>query len=209
MADKNSGPSMSAEAEIIEELPKEQRIDKLIKLERKARKHEETIAANNISLSLYSLLAKNKDKYVDNVINHRDTGIYTRVRALISKYESVMSANEDYKSTPGIIAELKRAYNYLFCQRLDSLFNRCSELLWKIAIINSDIEYLYSLFKNSSIIWRVNSTPDKELTFASELVNMVTPTNVASGEVKYLQVRISVLSNSYLSGNDDLVVADQ
>ncbi len=209
IADRNSGSYIAAEAEIYEDLPRKQKIDKLIKLERKARKHSETITANNISLNLYSLLGKSKDKYVDTVINHHDTGTYTRVRALISKYESVLSAEEYFRITPEIIAELKRAYNYLFCQRLDGLFNRCSELLWRIAVFNSDVEYLYALFKNSSIIWRVNSTPDKELVFANELVNITTPARIANGESQYLQVRIRVLRNGYEIVNDDSVVSEQ
>lgn len=208
LANKNSGYAMSAEAEIIEELPNEERINKFIKLERKARKHKETITANNISLRLYSLLSKNKDKYVDVVINSRETGFYTRVRGLISKYESVISKNEYEKITPDVITELKRAYNYLFCQRLDSLFNRCSELLWRIAMKKSDLGYLYYLFKSSSIVWRVNSTPERELLFANELVSIVTPTHIEMGDAQYLQIRISVLSNNFLP-SDDNVVSEQ
>lgn len=209
LADKNSGIYISAEAEIFEDLPKSQKIDKLIKLERKARRHKETTTANNISLRLYSLLGNSKDQYVDNVINHKDTGIYTRVRALVSKYESVMLAEEYFRFTPEVVAELKRAYNYLFCQRLDGLFNRCSELLWRTAVFNSDLEYLYKLFKSSSIIWRVNSTPDKELIFANELVSITNPARLANGEVQYLQIRISVLSNGFETVDDDFVVSEQ
>ncbi|PJX32698.1 hypothetical protein CWM53_08755, partial [Klebsiella sp. A-Nf5] len=158
---------------------------------------------------LYALLSNNKDQYVDNVINHSETGLYTRVRALISKYESVLEAEEYFRFTPEVIAELKRAYHYLFCQRLDGLFNRCSELLWRIAVDNSDLEYLYRLFKSSSIIWRVNSMPEKELIFASELVSITTPTKLANGEVEYLQIRIRVLRNSYEPENDDSIVCEQ
>lgn len=209
IAEKNSGLYLSAEAEICEDLPQSRKIDKLIKIERKARKHKETSAANNISLRLYALLGKSKDQYVDTVINHSETGLYTRVRALISKYESVLAAEEYSRFTPGVIAELKRAYHYLFCQRLDGLFNRCSELLWKIAVVNSDLEYLYTLFKSSSIIWRVNSMPEKELIFASELVSITTPTRLANGEVQYLQIRIRVLRSGYESDNENSVVSEQ
>lgn len=209
IANKNSSFVMAAESELLEELPKEQRVDKLIRLERKARKLKEITTANNISLRIYSLLSCNRDKYVDAVINHKETGIYTRVRGLVSKYESMVVADEYEKITPEVVNELKRAYHYLFCQRLDSLFNRCSELLGKIAINQGDVEYLYSLFKSSSIIWRVNSTPEKELIFATALVNTVKPENIEQGEVQYLQIRISVLSSNYQSGNDDSVVAEQ
>ena len=209
MADKNSGIYISAEAELCEDLPKGDKINKLIKLERKARRHKETSVANNISLHLYSLLGNSNDKYVDTVINHKETGIYTRVRALVSKYESVLEAEEYFRITPEVVAELKRAYNYLFCQRLDSLFNRCSGLLWRIAVFNRDLEYLYALFKSSSIIWRVNSMTDKELIFASELVNIASPTRLANGEVQYLLIRISVLQSDCEPGHDDSVVSEQ
>lgn len=209
IAEKNSGLYLSAEAEISEDLPLSRKIDKLIKLERKARKHKETLTANNISLRLYALLGKSNDQYVDSVINHSETGLYTRIRALISKYESVMAAEEYFRFTPEVIAELKRAYHYLFCQRLDGLFNRCSELLWRVAVANSDLEYLYTLFKSSSIIWRVNSMPEKELIFANELVGITTPTQLANGEVQYLQIRIRVLRSGYESDNDDTVVSEQ
>ena len=209
IADKNSGIYLSAEAEICEDLPRSTKINKLIKLERKARRHNETSTANNISLRLYSLLGNSNDQYVDTVINHNETGLYTRVRALVSKYESVLGAEEYFRITPEIVAELKRAYNYLFCQRLDGLFNRCSELLWRIAVINSDLEYLYTLFKSSSIIWRVNSMPEKELIFASELVNITTPAQLANGEVQYLQIRISVLRSGCDPAPDDSVVSEQ
>lgn len=207
IAAKNSGMYLSAEAEICEDLPQSNKIDKLITLERKARKNKETSTANNISLRIYALLGKSKDLYVDKVINNSETGLYTRIRGLISKYESVMAAEEYFRFTPGVVAELKRAYHYLFCQRLDGLFNRCSELLWRIAIANSDLEYLYTLFKSSSIIWRVNSMPEKELIFASELVSITTPTRLANGEAQYLQIRIRVLRSE--SDNDDSVVSEQ
>lgn len=209
IADNNSGMYLSAEAEIYEDLSKSHQIEKLKKLERKARKHKETSTANNISLRLYALLSNNKDQYVDNVINHSETGPYTRVRALISKYESVLEAEEYFRFTPEVVAELKRAYHYLFCQRLDGLFNRCSELLWRIAVSNSDLEYLYMLFKSSSIIWRVNSMPEKELIFASELISITTPTQLANGEVEYLQIRIRVLRNSHQTEIDNSVVSEQ
>lgn len=209
IADKNSGIYLSAEAEFYEDLPKSLKVDKLIKLERKARKHKETSTANNISLRLYALLSNNKDKYVDNVINHSETGHYTRVRALIYKYESVLESEEYFRFTPEVLDELKRAYRYLFCQRLDGLFNRCSELLWRIAVSNSDLEYLYMLFKSSSIIWRVNSMPEKELLFANELASITTPTKLAYEEVQYLQIRIRVLRSNYEPENDDSIVSEQ
>ncbi|HEY2452399.1 MAG TPA: hypothetical protein VGI71_07220 [Scandinavium sp.] len=209
IADINSGIYLSAEAEICEDLPKSTKINKLIKLERKARKHKETTTANNISLRLYSLLGNSNDQYVDNVINHSETGLYTRIRALVSKYESVLAAEEFFRITPEVIVELKRAYNYLFCQRLDGLFNRCSELLWRTAVFNSDLEYLYTLFKSSSIIWRVNSMPEKELVFASELVSITTPTRLVNGEVQYLQIRIRVLRSGCVPDHDESVVSEQ
>jgi len=131
------------------------------------------------------------------------------VWALISKYESVLKSEEYFRFTPEVVAELKRAYHYLFCQRLDGLFSRCSELLWRIAVSNSDLEYLYMLFKSSSIIWRVNSMPEKELIFASELVSITTPTKLTNGEVEYLQIRIRVLRSNYEPENDDSVVSEQ
>ncbi|HEN4999189.1 TPA: hypothetical protein U6I48_004757 [Klebsiella aerogenes] len=209
VADRNSGIYLSAEAEICDALPKSTKINKLKKLERKARKHKETATANNISLRLYSLLGNSNDQYVDTVINHSETGLYTRIRALVSKYESVLAAEEYFRITPEVVVELERAYNYLFCQRLDGLFNRCSELLWRTAVFNRDLEYLYTLFKSSSIIWRVNSMPEKELVFANELVSITTPTRLASGEVQYLQIRISVLRSDCEDENDDSVVSEQ
>ncbi|WP_390224620.1 hypothetical protein [Brenneria goodwinii] len=208
IAEKNSGFAISAEAELLEELPRGEKIDKLIRLERKARKHKEITTANNISLRIYALLSSNRDQYVDSVINNKETGVYTRVRGLVSKYESVVSADEYEKITPEVVNELKRAYHYLFCQRLDNLFNKCSELLWKIAINKGDVKYLYTLFKSSSIIWRVNSAPEKELMFATALVSIVKPTHIEPGEAQYLQIRISVLSNHSQSG-DDSVVSEQ
>lgn len=209
VADKNSGIYLSAEAEICDALSKSTKINKLKKLERKARKHKETATANNISLRLYSLLGNSNDQYVDTVINHSETGLYTRIRALVSKYESVLAAEEYFRITPEVVVELERAYNYLFCQRLDGLFNRCSELLWRTAVFNRDLEYLYTLFKSSSIIWRVNSMPEKELVFANELVSITTPTRLASGEVQYLQIRISVLRSDCEDEYDDSVVSEQ
>ncbi|EOX9113636.1 hypothetical protein ACPW90_003461 [Providencia rettgeri] len=209
MADKNSNFAMSAESEMIEQLPRENKIDKLIKLEKRARKYNETITANNISLRIYSLLSSNRDRYVDSVINNNKTGIYTRVRGLVSKYESTILDGAYDKITTEVINELKRAYDYLFCQRLDSLFNRCSDLLWKIAAHNGDVSFLSYLFKNGSIIWRVNSATEKELLFANALISIVNNAHMELGEVQYLQVRISVLSGSNQSEFEDSVVSEQ
>ncbi|WAT06106.1 SIR2 family protein [Rouxiella badensis] len=209
IANKNTGYAMSAEAELIEEYPRDQRVNKFIRLERKARKNLEIITANNISLSIYTLLSNKRDKYVDSVINHRETGVYTRVRGLLCKYESILSEGEYESITPKVVDDLKHAYDYLFTQRLDSLFNKCSELLWNIAINTGDVGYLYTLFKSSSIIWRVTSAPEKELVFANALVDFIKPSHIEQDEVKYLQIRISVLSNNFQSGHDDSVVAEQ
>lgn len=197
IADTNSGELIHAEVIIVEHLISvDVQIKKLKALNKKARKYGFITVANNICLKLFSLTNYNNEHFVDAVIDSKESGIYSKVRALVSKYE-VLISNGNYDSIKkSDYTDLVQANYYLFTQRLDGLFNRCSSVLWKIAIHFSDIDSLEYLFRLKSIIFRVTLARDKELRYADELYSIREGSMQAyTGQTQdYLSARLKFLN---------------
>jgi len=173
VADSSSGEFIHAEVIIAEQINSvDVKIKKLKALNKKARRYGFITAANNICLKLFSLTEINNEHFVDAVIASKESGTYSRVRALVSKYEELVSNGSFDSIKKSDYAELVQANYYLFTQRLDGLFNRCSSVLWKIAIHFRDIDSLEYLFRLKSVIFRVTLARDKELRYAEELRNI-------------------------------------
>ncbi|MHB2112049.1 hypothetical protein ACX64N_16275 [Raoultella planticola] len=191
-APKSSYYYINAECHLAENLSKETLIKKLISLEKKARGYGYNILANNISIRLQQLLPSTSFKYINKVIDDNVT-VYTKARALLMKYEELLHRGDIDAINPSELRELLTIYEYLFSQRLDDLFNRCTDVLWQITKKLGDIAGLYHLFKRGSVIWRVTSLYEKELYYAQDLNNLKITQIIILDDVKYLSIRLNFL----------------
>ncbi|MDY4323703.1 SIR2 family protein [Pectobacterium brasiliense] len=189
---KSSVYLMNAESYLAETLPKEMKIKKLISIEKKARSYGYNILANNISIRLQNLLPSTSFEYIKKVIDDNVT-VYTKARALIIKYEELLRRGDIDKIHSAELRELTIINDYLFSQRLDTLFNRCTDVIWKVMKEIGDISGLYYIFKRGSVIWRVTSLYEKELYYAQDLNNQKITQVILLDDAKYLSIRLSFL----------------
>ncbi|MBH2666749.1 SIR2 family protein [Serratia marcescens] len=191
-AAKSSGFYINAESYLAEGLSEKSKIKKLISLEKKSRSNGYNVLANNISIRLQQFLSGESFKYLDKVIND-ENGVYTKARALLLKYEGLMERGAIDKIDLSALRELRGVYDYLFSQRLDDLFNRCTEVLWQLMKSYGDVDGLYYLFKRGSVIWRVTSLYDKELKYAQDLNDQNFVQISVLDDAEYLVVRLNFL----------------
>ena len=138
-------------------LPVKEKIEKLKFNEKKARRLKYFTTANNILLILNRYL-KNHEKLTSiNTILSSEKSTYNTCRAKIIKYEILLESGQVDKITEKSIDELKDIYNYLFFQGLESLFNRCHELLWEIAVHRKINDLIENIFFQGILIWRLNN----------------------------------------------------
>lgn len=193
IAPKSSSYYINAEVHLADELSHGKRVNKLISLEKKSRAAGYNTLANNISIKLHYLFSGSSFKYIDNAIKN-EGGVYTKARALLVKYEELVRCGEFEKIDAEGVRELKAVYDYLFLQRLDELFNRCTDVLWQLMKAYRDVNGLYYLFKRGSVIWRVTSSYDKELEYAKELNEQQFDISGGGDDMKYLSIRLSFLA---------------
>ncbi|MFB3240354.1 SIR2 family protein [Aeromonas salmonicida] len=158
---KNSYFRLLGESILADKLDIESKIKKLIALEKKARGCNETTLANNISLELASLEPKSQDTYINKVIDS-NPGTYSMVRAMLKRLKIVLDKSQNATLSRNDKSKLLEAYNYLFTQRIDGLFNKCHDLIWKVFINENDTASLFNLITTSSLVWRVNGDINRE-----------------------------------------------
>ncbi len=88
------------------------------------------------------------------------------------------------------------AYNYLFSQRIDGLFNDCHDLIWKVLTNRDEIDDLFIFFDRSSLVWRVSGNQDKEKTYLLNIKNIIDeePQRFNKIRVEHIQNRLALLS---------------
>lgn len=194
IAEKNSYRRFLAESILAERINGSGKVEKLRRLEKKARNHNETTIANNISLNLAVLDPVSTDRYINAVLASEKSG-YTRVRAILKKMEGLLSDPKTIRITSKDIINLSECYKYLFIQRMDGLFNRCHALLWRALLIESRFEELFEVFLSSSLVWRISGHTDKERAYNKEIIDVLdVHSKTYPAYIAYLYRRSSVLS---------------
>lgn len=158
----NSNLYIIADVTLSSSLPTKERIEKLKFNERKARRLQYYTTANNLLLLLNRYLKSSEKLTAINTILSSEKSSYNACRAKIIKYEILVERGEFDKITDKSILELKDIYNYLFFQGLESLFNRCHELLWEIAVQRKINDLIESIFFQGVLIWRLNNDAESE-----------------------------------------------
>lgn len=193
-SEKNSYRRFLAESILAEKIGGSEKVEKLRKLEIKARNYNEITIANNISLDLAALDPVSTDRYINAVLNSEKSD-YTWVRAILKKMEGLLSDPQNIRITSKDIINLSECYKYLFIQRIDGLFNRCHALLWKALLIESRFDELFEVFLSSSLVWRISGHTDKEQTYSKKIIDVLdVHAKTYPVYIAYLYRRSSVLS---------------
>lgn len=192
----SQGQWIFAESILAHDLPKDEVIPRLKFLFNKAKKKKANDVANNIALKLYKLLPHKAEGIIDYVIDNDPTE-YTRVRAYVNKYEDIVNNNNFEKLDQNALSHLTYSYDYLFSQRQIGLFNRCTSILWAVYEQISELNLMYSLFRKSSILWRLDASFEKEYEYAKGLFYLERKLVKDLNGFEYLEYRYNYLSNLY------------
>jgi hypothetical protein len=65
--------------------------------------------------------------------------------------------------------QLINAYHFVFNERFSSLFDRCHAALWKSFSDNEDKTNLLTLFRHSSLFWRLRGQESRETKYLRDL----------------------------------------
>jgi hypothetical protein len=172
--DRHSNHALQAHTLILEIEAEENSRAKLVKIQRDARKRGANVVANNIALSLaYS--TPDSAELEASLIEVRDTAdkeqdYYNSARSAVQL--ATLYSNREVALPTEALGDLIRAYQYLFGQRLTSLFDSAHALLWDEFESIRDIPNLLTLFKHSSFNWRLDNKEEKEKSYASRLITM-------------------------------------
>lgn len=122
-----------------------------------ARKKGCNTVANNIALELADITsdAHQKSLLLETALKsgQSDQDHYNFVRALLRIARQ--SFDETGTLSRQLFDDCVRAYSYLHNQRLDSLFESCHMLLWDVFKLRGDEGNLLTLYRYSSLVWRL------------------------------------------------------
>jgi tetratricopeptide (TPR) repeat protein len=199
--DRNSASALQAQVIIAEQIEDAaERTAALRRLLRTALKGSHTVTANNIRLTLaqeekddekaFTLL---KEVQAPAAAGSHD--FYNNVRAAVE-----LAERRSRSSGLGDAERLRLidAYQFLYSERLVTLFDRCHELLWNEFERSGQIANLLNLFRHSSFIWRLSGRESMEARYLARLVRMVQDV-VESGHIRgsrdgaYFVVRMSLI----------------
>jgi tetratricopeptide (TPR) repeat protein len=171
--DRYSGPALQGQT-ILVDLTEEsaQREQKLERLEALSRKRGALVVANNIALSR----AEDADGEPDRVRSilgrvlqsaGNSEDFYNETRAMIGLSELALNAGERLSDADQ--SRLIGSYHFLFNERFSSLFDRCHAALWKTFSARNDLNNLLSLFRHSSLVWRLRGHEKMEKKYLGQL----------------------------------------
>jgi tetratricopeptide (TPR) repeat protein/predicted MPP superfamily phosphohydrolase len=197
LSGKNTSRALHAESIITSlTLEGEERLERLIRMERIARRHKHFSVANNIALDIVRASTDTAERVrrLDDVLKSEDED-YTKARAIVQKARVLLERGDDARLNNDDLAILARAYSYLHAQRMSGLFDACHELLWQAFEREGQIGKLLQLFRHTSFIWRIRGEEAKEATylqkFDQNLVAHVESSSVALiFEVQYYRRRV-------------------
>lgn len=143
----------------------------LVDLEQEARKKSWESHANDLAIIL-STLAPNEHKIelLDRVIFSNEDG-RNKYRAVVSKGKLLMKWN--MLDRMSVIDEclLAKAYQYFHAQRMAE-FAECHKVFWALLEKKGRLAALYSLFRHSSFIWRLEGNLQNERIYLEKLAHI-------------------------------------
>ncbi|MFM1356545.1 SIR2 family protein [Yersinia enterocolitica] len=195
LVNRHTPQYFNAESILAQEFETDKRIAKLKNLEKRSRRLGHTLSANNIVFSLADEVNTPEEaiKLYEKITTTENDG-YTKIRSFLRKINIILNNKPSSDISLQDKIFLYKAYSYLFNQRLDNLLESCHGILWRIFTDQKDYQSLVNLFKYSSLIWRLNSNSDTELSYARQLkaTNFDTGNNTEE-LINYAQARLQLL----------------
>ena len=194
--------AMQAESLLLQLSPEDpERLQKLKKLEARARGKKAVTVANNIA---YFLANNTPGQFSEKRAKlrtiaasaKRNNDPYSAAQAIVAIAD--LAKNDTEGLTSQELSGLIEAYHYLYNERIGSLFHRCHDGLWRHFYQQSDIENLLRLFRHSSFIWRIYGEESRErpcIEQISSLGSREIPTESTEGA--YLMMRAERLRISF------------
>lgn len=136
-----------------------------------ARKKRCNTVANNIALELADAASDSEQRktHLRSVAEsgRADKDHYNFVRALLRIAR--LAINESGALTRQQFDDCARAYSYLYNQRLNRLFETCHSILWDVFKARGDEQNLLTLYRHSSLVWRLRRKTVIEQKYRDEL----------------------------------------
>jgi len=195
---KQGSAGFQAESIIIEaEAPSPDRTRRLKELEEKARKKKFFVVADNLALVLAdeAKTAEESSAFLQKVISSADgeVAFYNASRAVIKVVETKQKEKKPLSDFE--IQRLIDTYQFLLNERVPWMFDRVNASLWKAFVERNWFDNLLSLYRYSSIIWRLRGTEQKEESYLQVLLTIrhqLEPLLLLnSKEAQYFQARIA------------------
>jgi hypothetical protein len=194
--DRHSPSSLQAQAIILEfEEDLLLRERKLAAHEAKCRRQKAVVAANNIALSrarsAVSIEEKRRILAPVMVLSRETKDHYNQTRAVIELSKLTLDAGLSLGERE--LSQLINAYHFLFNERIAGVFDRCHDALWQEFAIVGDQDNLFSLFRHSSLYWRLRGQDDQEVKYLRKIVSDVLAAAIqnSSRELAYAKARAS------------------
>ncbi len=160
---------------LAESKDRENRFKTLVKLEKRARKLGHNTMANNILFTINNERTNIEKLDSLDIALQSEKNAYTFCRAIIYKHQALVECGLFERIKDSDIGQLINIYNYLFRQKIDSLFNKCHEVLWAIAENMQRQDIIYLIFFKGTIVWRLNEDYKNEKKYTSLFKNVEHP----------------------------------
>lgn len=187
-----------------------ERDKRLREIETKARKQNYHSVANNVAFRRAEACenpATSKEivqAAMESAFQHGDH--YTGVRALV--YVADWQIKEGQKFSETEEQRLMSAYQYLFGERLDVLFNQCHAVLWTVFEAKGDTANLIRLFRHSSFFWRLRGQDEQENRYLRRLADFLGKKIQLARTVISLELAYFIARTGNAIGDSKLIVHD-
>jgi hypothetical protein len=199
---RHSNSALQAKALLVElDKSDPERTEKLARIELIARRKGAKVVANNLALLRAREVGDDPDRVREILMPvAEDTeDFYNRTRATLKLATESLDAGE--KLSDAELLHLVGAYHFLFNERMPGLFDRCHDALWRVFTNEKDEGNLLTLFRYSSLYWRLSGRDSKEITYLGRLSKIVDKMiskklSTLSREAAYYLVRASSAGTS-------------
>ncbi|MCP9625831.1 metallophosphoesterase [Rhodopseudomonas palustris] len=205
--DRSSANALHAQAILLQfEKDNEIRAQKLASHEMKCRRQKAFVVANNIALAraelVYSLEEKKAILAPVMVLTREKQDHYNQTRAIIELSQISLQTGRSLGERE--LSQLIDSYHFLFNERIAGIFDRCHDALWQEFTTTDDKQNLLSLFRHSSLYWRLRGREDRELKYLGEALNSARElvSNSSSRETAYIRARASANGVAQLATSD-------
>lgn len=168
---RHNSHGYQAQQIIIElEPPSLDRTKRLSELGKRARKNKFFVTAENIAIALAKeeVNIESASSLLDSVLNGaKTTDFYNKGRAALELFQRKIKAG--LAITNPEVAQLIICYQFVLKERVPWMFNSSHAALWHVFTERGDWENLLTLFRYSSMIWRLRGDDSKEQVFLSKL----------------------------------------